>query len=275
MDNGIVTTGRKPPAELPEPPWSSKRAKPEARTTLSREAITAAALRIVDAEGLDELSMRRLAEELNSPVSALYAHVSSKAELLQLVIDRVAGEVQVPPPDPDRWEDQIKQVARAMRASLATHRDLAAANLGNVPTGHNSIAVLDKLLALLLAAGLPRQIAAYAADLIPLYVNASLYEASLFAQRLESEPTYFVELDDYLRSFPRTRFPSLAEVVDEVASPEVSRDARFEFGLDMLVRGLASYAKPRAMSKPGRPVGDGAIPPTLRQRRPPRPDGRR
>lgn len=273
----FVSTGRKPPAELPEPPWSSKRSKPDARTPLSREAITDAALKIVDAEGLDELSMRRLAEELNSAVSALYAHVSSKAELLQLLIDRVAGEVQVPAPDPDGWEDQLKQVARAMRASLAAHRDLAAASLGNIPTGHNSIAVLDKLLALLLAAGLPRQIAAYAAGLIPLYISASTYEASLFDQRVQREPTYFVELDHYLRSFPRGRFPAVAEVVDELTEHEVSRNARFEFGLDMLVRGLASYAKPRAIAKPERP-GLGAkrpSPPSLRQRPPSRPAGRR
>lgn len=260
---GIVPIGRRPLTELPEPPWTSKRAPPEERTPLSRDAITAAALKIVDAEGLEELSMRRLAEELEWPVSALYAHVASKAELLQLVIDRVAGEVEVPPPEPERWEDQLKQVARAMRASLIGHRDLASLTLGNMPTGNNSVGVLDRLLALLLAAGLPRQIAAYAADLITLYISASTHEANQFAQRVERDPTYFQELEEYLKSFPRSRYPVVAELVEELTSHEVSRDARFEFGLDMLVRGLATYAKPR-------PPGKGSRTTTLRMPGPPR-----
>ena len=227
---------------LPEPPWSSLRNRPAQRPQLSREAIVDAALRIVDAEGLAGLSMRRLAQELGSHASALYSHVSGKSELLQLLIDRVAGEIEVPDPDPAHWQEQVKDVARAMHRALAAHRDLAWASLANIPTGPNAVVVIDRLLAILRAARLPRQVIAYAADLLPQYVTAAAYEGSLFQQRMDAEPGYFDELFAYFRSLPADRLPHLAELVEELMAPDEEPDARFEFGLDLIVRGLAAFA---------------------------------
>jgi AcrR family transcriptional regulator len=236
-------------AELPHPPWSSLRGKPPARTPLSREAIADAALAIVDAEGLDGLSMRRLAEELGTGPASLYAHVSGKSELLQLLIDRVAaGDVEAPPPDPERWQQQLKDFARRMRDALAAHRDLAGASLANIPTGPNVMRRIDGLLGILRASGLPDQVIAYAADLLPQYVTVDAYEGSLFAQRMEREPQYFEELTQYFAALPAERFPNVAALV-----PELMRggegDERFEFGLEVIVRGLAAMADPPATTE--------------------------
>lgn len=238
--------------ELPPPPWSSKKGKPRAKPALTREAIADAALKIVDAEGLAELSMRRLADELGTVASALYAHVSGKDELLQMLIDRVAGEMTAPTPDPARWIEQTKELLRTMHRIFAAHRDLAGASLANIPTGHSALKLMDALLAILRAGGLPKQVAAYAADLLPMYVTASAYEGSLFAQRLEREPGYFRDLDAYFRSLPKERFPTFTTMIAEMTAEDDGHDARFEFGLDVLLRGLASYAAEEPTPRPRR-----------------------
>ena len=225
---------------LPEPPWSSLR-RPR-RPRLTREAITEAALALVDAQGLDSLSMRNVAERLGVQASALYGHVSGKQELIQLMLDHVALEIELPEPDPGDWEEQVKEFARAARRALGAHRDLAGASLANIPTGPNMLGLIDRLLALLSASGLPRQAVAYAADLLPQFVTASVYEERLFMQRLEREPAYFDQVEAYFRAAPADRFPALADLVTELVAPEDGPDARFEFGLDVLVQGLAALA---------------------------------
>jgi AcrR family transcriptional regulator len=229
-------------SSLPEPPWSSRKEQRTPRVPITRDAITRAGLRIVDGEGLDALSMRRLAEELNCQASALYGHVSGKSEVFALMLDHVAGEVVIPDPDPEHWQEQVKEVARNMYAALAAHGDLAGASLANIPTGSNSVFLIDRFLALLRAGGLPAQAAAYAADLLPQFITTSAYEYGLFQRRLVDEPEYFQKLSEYYRALPADRFPALAGMVDELMADD-GPDTRFEFGLDVIMRGLAALAE--------------------------------
>ena len=224
----------------PDPPWSSPRERP-ARTPLSRSAIAAAAVAIVDAEGLEALSMRRLAQALGTGPASLYAHVSGKPELLQLLIDRVAAEIPVPAPEPERWQEQVKDYARGMRRVLAAHRDLAGASRANVPTGPNALDAMEGLLAVLRAGGVPSRQAAYAADLLAQYVTVDVYEGSLFEQRLERDPGYLARLGAHFGALPAERFPTTVSMVGELMGGG-GPDARFEFGLTVLVTGLAAVA---------------------------------
>jgi AcrR family transcriptional regulator len=228
--------------ELPRPPWSSVRDKP-ARRTLSREAIADAAIAIVDAEGLDGLSMRRLAQALDTGPASLYAHVSGKDELLQLLIDRVSGEIPPIEPDPERWQEQLKEYLRAARGVLVAHRDLAGAALANIPTGPNATAAAESLLGILRAGELPDQVIAFAADLLFQYVNIDAYEGSLFAQRMERDPDYFRAIFEYFKAVPADRFPHFASLAEHMTAGDDAGEERFEFGLDVLVRGLASFSR--------------------------------
>jgi AcrR family transcriptional regulator len=225
---------------MPEPPWSSLRAKP-ARKALSREGIARAALAIVDAEGLANLSMRRLAQELGTGPASLYAHVSGKDELLAMLIDLVAAEMEPVEPDPARWQEQVKEYARAMRAKLAEHRDLAGAALANIPTGPNALAAMDSLLGILRAAKLPDHVIALGSDVLAQYVVGSTYEAALFEDRMAREPEYFEQLGDYFRALPADRFPNTAALADALMADD-DPETRFEFGLAVLVAGLAAMA---------------------------------
>ena len=101
-------------AGAPEPPWRRRQGEaPRAeRRPLTRDAIVDAALGLLDRQGLAGLSMRRLAQELGVGAASLYWHVRDKEELLGLLLDRIVGESEVPEPDPDNWQEQIKQVGR-------------------------------------------------------------------------------------------------------------------------------------------------------------------
>jgi AcrR family transcriptional regulator len=230
---------------VPEPPWLRAR-KPRAapRAPLTREAIVEAALRVLDREGLEATSMRRVAEELGTGPSSLYWHVRNKDELLQLVFDRVAGELELPPLDPEHWQEQLKTVAREMRRVLAGHRDIARVSLGSIPVGPNVLRVSEWMLALLRGAGLPDRTVVFVGDLFGLYVGAFAFEESLGLASPTGEelaPEQIIAmLRDYWASLPPARFPNTVALADELV--QGGPDERFEFGLDVIVRGLAAQA---------------------------------
>jgi AcrR family transcriptional regulator len=93
------------------------------RPRFTREEITATAMRIADTEGLDALSMRRLAVELGAGTMTLYHYVRTKDELLTLVVDAVMGEVVLGPDDPmpTQWRDAVTKIAGKTRAGLLRH----------------------------------------------------------------------------------------------------------------------------------------------------------
>src|SRR4051812_33640224 len=99
---------------LPEPPPRPGARKPDApkRRTLNRDAIVDVALAIVDEDGLEGLSMRRVAERLDTGPASLYTHVANRDELTELVYDRVLTEAHVPEPDGRRWEEQLSDALR-------------------------------------------------------------------------------------------------------------------------------------------------------------------
>jgi AcrR family transcriptional regulator len=229
--------------ELPQPPWIQARKPRSARgTPLSRDAIVEAALRVVDREGLEATSMRRVAEELGAAPSALYWHVRNKDQLLQLVLDRVVGEIELPPRDPENWQEQLKALAREMRRVLTSHRDIARVTIGAIPAGPNILLVVEWMHALLREAGLPDRTVALFGDLAGLYVGAYAFEESLGLASPTGEDLppeqVLAMLEDYWASLPKERFPHTLALVDRLF--EGGPDERFEFGLDVLVRGLES-----------------------------------
>ena len=225
---------------LPEPPRQGRPArKTPAREPLTRDRIADAALRLVDAGGLDAVSMRSVAEALGTGPASLYAHVSGKDELLSLLIERLAGELQLPEPDPERWQEQVKELVRELHAVLLAHRDLARVSLGTIPLGEAALRVSDRMIEILSLGGLPKRVIAHAVDLLPLYAIATAYEQSVFAKEDES---YLEEVEAYRAALPPERFPHLAALAPELGKGDPGE--RFEFGLDVLVAGLAAYGRP-------------------------------
>jgi AcrR family transcriptional regulator len=222
-----------------EPPWWHSRGEGEraGRRPLTRDAIVDAALELLDREGLAGLSMRRLAQDLGTGAASLYWHVGDKEELLALVLDRIVGEARVPEPDPEHWQAQVKELLRETRRLLQRRRDAAQISMGRIPAGPNATPVLERYLAVLQAAGLPGRVIAHAADMFALYVGAFAFEESL---RPPAPEGAIEQLNAYYHSLPAERFPNLVGLADDLTAGDA--EERFEFALDLLVRGLEAVA---------------------------------
>jgi AcrR family transcriptional regulator len=231
--------------DLPEPPWRTPRTQP-ARRFLSREAIVEAAMGVLRKEGLDGVSMRRVATELSTGAASLYAHVANKDELIELLFDEVAAEIPLPEPDPERWREQVTQLWVDSRAALMRYRDIARAALGSVPLGPNTLRVTETTMQLLRLGGVPEEAVAWSSDVVGLYVSASAVEGAMRAQREEGHGRHgrwedqARQLQEYFEALPVDRFPTFVALLPHLTSG--TDDERFRFGLELLVGGLAALA---------------------------------
>ncbi len=168
-------------------PWLDER-KP-ARRRLSVDAIVAAGLEILAADGLDAVTMRAVAAKLDTGAASLYAHVKDKSELHQLMLDEVIGEVEVPQPaDPERWQEQLKDFCRNSYRALQRHPGMASVNIGTIPVGPKALQISEAVLQILLAAGLSKTVAGLAMDLITLYPTAVAFEDVVWQSRAKDDP---------------------------------------------------------------------------------------
>jgi AcrR family transcriptional regulator len=226
-----------------EPPWWTPRKAVSPRRALSRELIVATALDVLRAEGMDAVSMRRVASELGTGPASLYAHVAGKDELLDLVYDEVVGTIPLFEPDPDRWREQVTQLWIDSCDALARAGDIARYSLGRVPMGPNALRVAELTMTVLRAGGVPDQAVAWAVDVIGMFVTANAVEDAVTADlaRQGRDPQeYYDQVHRYFAGLPADRFPITAALVPQLMTG--TGDERFRFGLELLVGGLAALA---------------------------------
>jgi AcrR family transcriptional regulator len=226
-------------AALPVAPprVARRRAAAGRKPTLSVPVIVAAAIEVLDEAGFAGLTMRRVAERLGAGAASLYAHVSGREELLELVFDALVGQVKLEEPDPARWREQVHRLMRNFRDILASHTDAALAGLGRVPTAPQTLAAAEVLTGVLRAGGLTDRVIALGFDQLVLYVSASAYEAGLYRKTNPAElERYFAGVHAFYASLPRDRYPVLTSVAPDMTG--VDADDRFEFGLGVLIAGL-------------------------------------
>jgi AcrR family transcriptional regulator len=218
-------------------------ARQRRQRALSQELIVDTALEIVDREGLDALTMRTVAHALGTGPASLYAYVGSKEELITLLVERVIGEVRLGgEPDPAQWDEQLKETAREMRRVFASHGDLARASFGRIPVGENALRGGEWMMAVMRAGGLSDKVTALAVDLLSLYVMGVAYEDGLGRGTDPEQIVEFIaELRAYFQNLPADRFPNFVSLADETTSGD--ENTRFEFGLEVLVRGLEAVSK--------------------------------
>jgi AcrR family transcriptional regulator len=237
--------------DLPQPPWQRvpPRRQRRRREPLTREAIVAVALEILDIPGegggLASLTMRRVADELETGVGALYRHIGSKDGLLDLLFDHVIGEIadEIPDADPDHWRQQLKDVARAMRSGILRHRDIVLISIGRIPLGPNALRFSDRTLAILRAGQVPDQLAVLAHHLLIAAVNGFTLDESDGPAPPANQPPpeqAAAQSRDYLAALPAERFPNLVPVAEHFAISDA--DQRFNLLLDLFVDGLAQRA---------------------------------
>jgi AcrR family transcriptional regulator len=197
----------------------------------------AAALKVVETDGGVALTMRRVADEIGVSASALYGYVANKEELVQLVLEQIIGEVQLPEPGPADWQEFVKSFAREMLGLFRRHPGVAALTMGRVPFGPTMLAGGEYMLGQLRAGGLPDQVAAFVGDLGSLYVGAIALEQD--ESPITDPAAFTAQAAAWMKSLPRDQFPNTVELADMLVAG--TAQDRFEWGLDVIVRGLASY----------------------------------
>jgi AcrR family transcriptional regulator len=236
------------PGAIPPPPWQRvpERGKRKRRDPLTQEAIVEAGIRVLDAEGLAGFSMRRVADELNTGAASLYWHVGSKDGLFDLIFEEVIGEQLegIPDADPQHWQEQLKEVARAMRRTILGHRDIVQLSIGRIPMGPNALRMSERVLAILRAGGVPDELAVQSYLLMISAVNGfTMDEAGYDAQAPEGAPPADEAaqmVKTYFESLPDDQFSHLKEVAQHFAITD--QNARFDLLIDLFVDGVAARA---------------------------------
>lgn len=216
---------------------------------LSRAEIVDAAIVVADADGADAVSMRRIAQVLRSGPMSLYWHVASKEHLLDLMLDALVAEADVPEPSGD-WRADLQALARSRRAML--HRHLWAMEFmgGRPPLGPNTMLNMEHSLAILDGAGLDLATSMRVLETVVTYVlGAVLRETGeIGGQRGQERAGITMQEWEPLRAAWRDRlaadgrFARVVRFLDERIDPdaEQTRDERFEFGLNCVLDGLAA-----------------------------------
>ncbi|MBP2319702.1 AcrR family transcriptional regulator [Kibdelosporangium banguiense] len=230
--------------DLPEPPWRSAGRKP-ARQPLSREKIVDTALGLLEKEGLEALSMRRVAQALSTGPASLYAHVRNRDELCELMFDRILGEVEVPDADPAHWREQLKQLCFAQVRAMTAYPGIATVVMNAmIPIGPNALRHGEGMLAILRAGGLDDRQAAWAFDALGLYGKAYAAEVSTWKSG-DLDPSEMAErarqMTEYMQSLPAGTFPNLL-AAGSLFSGETAHE-RFEFAIDTFIAGLDALKK--------------------------------
>jgi AcrR family transcriptional regulator len=236
-----------PPASLPalpRPPRpATRREPPRRRTAITAEAIVSAAIEVLDEAGVEGLTMRRVAERIGTGPASLYAHVSSKEELLELVFDELVGQVPLPEPDAAHWREQVIEILTGFRAVLLGHRDAALAGLGRVPTSPKVLAAMEVLTTIMQLGGLSDYVIALGIDQLTLYVSAGVVEDGVFSRSgmtAHDIEQYYEQIHDYYMALPAALYPTLVRVAADMTDHD--GDERFRFGLEALLAGYEALS---------------------------------
>jgi AcrR family transcriptional regulator len=213
------------------------------RMRLSADRIVEVALSQMRERGYDAVSMRSVARELGTGAASLYAHVANRDELDTLVLERVSSRLEVPDPDPERWQEQVHDVMVQMLALYDEHPGVARASLGMVPMSPRLVHITDRLAALLRAGGIHDQAIAWFLDLMGLYVSSVAVERDVWRNReglAADHEQHHEVVHQFFRDLPEDEFPVLASLASALANGD--QDDRFGFGLDVLIAGVTAYS---------------------------------
>ncbi len=204
------------------------------RVALNRERVLKAAIRLADKDGIEALSMRRLAKDLGVEAMSLYNHVANKDELLSGIADVAANEVELPADETD-WKAAIRRSAISTRDVLLRHRwatDLWMSQKGGGPA---RLRHEDWILRTLREAGLPRDLVYHALHIFDAYV-LGFTRMQLTVSALGDDLAGLAEA--FLQQFPAQEYPDFVDHVRQHLDPPEGEEGGFELGLDLILDGL-------------------------------------
>jgi AcrR family transcriptional regulator len=208
---------------------------PSVRVALTRRRIVEAALDLVDNEGHNALSMRRLSAKLDVAPMSLYGHVTDKRELIDLMIDHVIGEVCERVDRAGTWQDQLRSIVRSFRDSWDPHGAFISVYSTGVTLGPNAVVLSEWLIKVLRDAGFSDRDSAYALYALVEYVVGNLQFSPVRTApgaQPEADGQFHSRVSEYFAAVNRDEIPNIVAVDDHLDGDS------FAFALDLLIDGL-------------------------------------
>jgi TetR/AcrR family tetracycline transcriptional repressor len=199
------------------------------RRPLSRRRILEAAVRFVDREGLEALSMRKLGSELGVEAMSLYNHVPNKGALLDGMVEVLLGELDIPPEE-EGWESRVREAYRAFRRLAHEHPNVFPLFVVRPPDTMDGIWLVEEFLKTLRGAGFAPETSLHAFRTLSSYASGyAMAEIRGFAMEPAGSRVGAATLSP-------EDFPNIHEL--DASLRHVDHDAEFEFGLDLILSGL-------------------------------------
>ncbi|SDZ26414.1 regulatory protein, tetR family [Amycolatopsis xylanica] len=212
----------------------SRRERP-AKPALTYEGIVATAVRLMETEGLQRVTMRRLAQELDTGAASLYVYVANTAELHAAILEHLLGTVDLRPVRAKGdWRDRLIAVLRSYTQVLFAHPALASSALIARPSGPNYLALVEAVLALLHKGGVPDAQAAWGIDALLLVATATAAEQSARAESAAAPADHEATVAALRNASPKTHPRVVALGDDLVSGPP---EARLEWILRTVING--------------------------------------
>lgn len=216
-----------------------KKSNPDAAspTPLSRERILQAALRMADEGGIESLSMRKLAEALDVQAMSLYNHVANKDDLLDGIVDIVAGEIEVPSLGVD-WKIAMRRRANSAHEVLVRHPWATMPIVSRVNVGPGMLRYIDATLSCLYEAGFSLEMA----DNVRNAIDSHIYGFTLQELNFPFDAAEYSEVAQTgLPLIPADKYPYLNRLTHYVIDGRYDGIHNFDFGLELLLNGLDRF----------------------------------
>jgi TetR/AcrR family tetracycline transcriptional repressor len=218
---------------------------------LTRDQVVDAGIRLLDAEGLDGLTLRRLATELGVQAPTLYWHVRDKRELLDLMTEEMASRHRVrqpPPPENLDFADGVAEAFRRQYHAIVAYRDGARVFAGNRPTD-SSMPFIERYISRWVAAGFPPDEALRTILALGDFVlGAALEHQAEAERRREQPPERLKEVGEKMKTYPNLHAAATAGAL------RGQLGEGFEHGLSLFTAGLrqrhAELARSRGVRRP-------------------------
>ena len=213
---------------------------------LSREVLVETAVSLADREGLEALTIRRLAREIGVTPMALYWHVKDKDELMLALGERMFAEVELPPSADGSWESELRGVMTAVLRALSAHPQLAPLALPTILTSEAGLTAAERVLTLLARAGFEAAaVADLAASLLSSIVTLITAQPGTGAHRDPEARRFELEAKRaHVLSQDAARFPRVVAMADHLFDCD-DQERYFRRGIDLLVLGLSGLASGR------------------------------
>ncbi|GAA0357107.1 TetR/AcrR family transcriptional regulator [Actinoallomurus spadix] len=234
--------------------WTRPPRSRGAQPTLSRAQIVRTAIELLDEKGLDGLSMRRLGERLAAGATSAYWYVATKDELLELVLDEVMGEIEVPEVGATDWRTAATALAHGLRSMILRHPWVTGLFGVRPMMGPNAMRMSDRTVGVLTAAGFSGMDVAYASSLLMSHVIGSATMEAAWKRSI-TPGTSVSEAVDELRPYideVSSRYPHYGAWWRENRGmdPENLQDEGFAFAVERLLDGLQLWLDRRNEAGP-------------------------